>query len=264
MLPRTSAQEKKHRQSKRTREVSLIVDTIAARLTAGPKEILEFGSGNGFQIPFLARLGRVTATDIYESADIAGMPNVEFVRCSISSTPFADARFDLLFSNHVIEHIDDLPKAFREMQRIGKADCLYAFSVPTNVWLLLSIPASYYDKVRRRFGYFRNDSNDAGEGGDRGEGKTAARQPRRRGMRRLLHSQMPAGHGLMGGFGSCYRHFRIESWQRLFTSNGFKIVETKPLLLYGPSQFPVVPTTRSVVSLCSSVLFLLRKRPAPG
>ena len=68
----------------------------------------------------------------------------------------------------------------------------------------------------------------------------------------------------MGDFRSCYRHFRIESWRRLFASNGFAIVETKPLLLYGPSQFPVVPTTRSVGSLCSSVLFLLRKQAAPA
>jgi hypothetical protein len=78
-------------------------------------------------------------------------------------------------------------------------------------------------------------------------------------VRRLLRGLRPAGHGLAGGFGACYRSFRIDSWQRLFESNGFTIVETKPLLLYGPSQFPVVPTTRSVGSLCSSVLFLMQK-----
>ena len=62
------------------------------------------------------------------------------MECGITKTPFDSGQFDVIFSNHVIEQVHDLKSAFRETQRIGTSSCIYAFSVPTNIWLLLSIP----------------------------------------------------------------------------------------------------------------------------
>jgi SAM-dependent methyltransferase len=253
VLPKTRAQEQRHRGRKRAHEMGLIVAAIAKALDGRARPmILEFGSGDGFQIPYLAQLGDVVASDIYASDGILRMRDLTFVECSITRTPFSEGRFDIIFSNHVIEHVADLPQAFRELKRIGSSSCLYAFSVPTNVWLLLSIPAQYYTKAKRLLG---RPVTVSGDGNEPDGVPVTAEQPGRGLLRRLL----PGGHGLVTDFRECYERFRIEAWQRLFTSHGFEVVETKPLLLYGPSEWPVIPTMRNRGRLCSSVLFLLRK-----
>lgn len=72
---------------------------------------------------------------------------------------------------------------------------------------------------------------------------------------------LPGGHGAFGGFIKCYKMFKIKSWQKLFIKNGFSITETKPLLLYAPSELPYIPTTNyfNRYNICSSVLFILTK-----
>jgi hypothetical protein len=41
------------------------------------------------------------------------------------------------------------------------------------------------------------------------------------------------------------------------------VIEVKPLLLYGPSEWPIIPTSTCKTNLCSSVLFLMMKRQNP-
>ena len=149
------------------------------------------------------------------------------------------------------------------LKRIGKPDCLYAFSVPTNIWLFLTIPAQYLAKVQRVIRYIL--------------GKSGARRKRAypngpvtfgqqdefidTSRKRLLSFLLPQGHGVHQGFMNCFSQFRIKRWRRRFESNGLQIRAVCPLLLYGPSEFPLIPTTAvfSRFGICSSVLFLLGK-----
>lgn len=258
MLPKSRQAEKEHRRFKRGAEVRLIIDAIVQ--TLGEKRlraILEFGSGDGFQIPYLRELGDITASDIYLSDDIRRLGNTNFIQCSITDTPFADGQFDLIFSNHVIEHVDDLPRAFSEMRRIGAPDCLYAISVPTHIWLLLSVPGQYYSRAMDLVARFRPRRAAAPRDSDRLPKRTSARRSRVAGLSRKL---FPTGHGVERRFIRCFAMFRISSWERLFVAQGFDVVQKRPLLLYGPSKWPVIPTMRSVGTLCSSVLFLLKKK----
>ncbi|MEJ2719838.1 MAG: methyltransferase domain-containing protein [bacterium] len=109
----------------------------------------------------------------------------------MTQAPFDDGQFDVVFSNHVIEHIDDVTGALREVRRIGAASCIYAFFV------------------------------------------------------------------------DCYRNFKIAGWKRLFSDNGFSVIKIRPLLLYGPSNWPVIPVLNSRKGICSSVLFLMKKQGQP-
>ena len=182
------------------------------------------------------------------------MEGVKFVQCSISSAPFRESQFDVVYSNHVIEHIADLPAAFKELRRIGKPDCLYAFSVPTNIWLLFSIPAHYYKVFRnlgRKMFSISGSQNVSTDGG----------RLRKTYGSRFLSLLLPSGHGVIRSFPRCYRAFRISNWTRLFSENRFSIVLSMPLLLYGPSEWPVIPTTECFnrFRICSSILFLLKK-----
>ena len=76
-------------------------------------------------------------------------------------------------------------------------------------------------------------------------------------IRQLL---APSGHGASVDFIECYYNFKIENWHKLFSDNGFSIIEMKPLLLYGPSEWPIVTTQKCKLNLCSSVLFLMCKK----
>ena len=267
MWPRTETGEKKHRKRKRELEISLILKTLSDFLKErssdrqGEIKILEFGTGDGFQIPYLQKIGRVTATDLYRSETLEKLPTVSFRECSITDTPFQDGEFDLVFSNHVLEHVDNLNQAFEELKRIGAPDCLYAFALPTNLWLLFSIPAQYYRAVRmiwRKVWSFFSPN---------GKKLPTQKRPHDReekplqGIHRLTYYLFPNGHGVHSGFLDCYRAFRIKNWQRLFLDHGFSILKIQPLLLYAPSEWPIVPTTPwfNRFGFCSSVLFLLKK-----
>jgi SAM-dependent methyltransferase len=268
MFPKSRAGMTAHRKHKRTLEVGMAIESIKALCDAtqapGTLQILEFGSGNGFQVPFLSRLGKLVASDIRVSANIRRHENLNFVQCSIARAPFSDGQFDVIFSNHVVEHIEDLPSAFRELQRIGKPTCVYAFSVPTNLWLALSIPTSYYSKLRSIRG--RMTAPVPARPAGRKEVSVASAGARRspRGLRRVLQALAPRGHGVTTNFLECYERFKIRNWEREFSAGGFSIVVVKPLLLYGPSEWPIVPTMKGSRRACSSVLFMMTKKQAGG
>lgn len=253
----TQTCENVHRQRKRQLEMEAITRVLAPILNnadGAAASVLEFGAGDGFQVSYLRQLGRVTALDLEISQSLKSLPDIETVACNIANTPFSNNSFNLIFSNHVIEHLEDLPGAFRELHRIGSFDCVYAFSVPTNFWLLLSVPAQYWSRLRRIF-------NKKTVPGNNGKNFTSERNSRRK--RSFADALMPRGHGVDENFLTCYRQFKIESWQSLFTQYGFEVLKIQPLLLYGPSECPIIPTISALRTrgLCSSVLFTMKKAP---
>ncbi|MBL7071875.1 MAG: class I SAM-dependent methyltransferase [Candidatus Omnitrophica bacterium] len=244
------ALEKLHRERKRKAEMEIALRHLENHVPwAGKKRILEFGSGGGYQIPYLRRLGDVVASDIYQSG--ISPDGFDFVLCDIRKAPFDSGSFDLVFANHVLEHIPDVMNAFSELRRIGKDGCIYAFTVPTNVWLWLSLPAQVYNGARKLFNMNPARRNAVKVRADTVEIKT---------WRRFL----PRGHGWQKGFFDCMESFRVESWRSLFEQNGFKVIEAAPLLLYSPSEFPVIPTTRFFAEkgIYSSAIFIMRKQAA--
>ncbi len=243
--------ESRHRESKRNREMQRAVVSLAGYLPGNRRErkILEFGSGDGYHVPYLSGLGAVTASDKYPPDTVRySDEGVSYVTCDIRTAPFADGEFDLIFSSHVLEHIADISRAFEEIKRIGKGGCIYAFIVPTHIWMLLSLPAQAYNAVRRLCGR-RNDTKRSRSRGQAGDPDSRVR------------TFKPRGHGWRTGFFDCVKAFRVSSWKELFENNGFFILDTVPLLLYAPSEFPVIPTTSVLTDrgLCSSVLFIMRK-----
>jgi ubiquinone/menaquinone biosynthesis C-methylase UbiE len=244
MLPKTEEQEYEHRRHKRELEAELIIGAMEAYLERNPQtggtatiQILEIGAGDGFQVSYLRKLGNVIASDIYTSKGIQNQKPLDFLECSISHAPFKTGKFDIVFANQVIPSLTDIPGSLREVQRIGKAGCLYAFSVPTATWLLLSVPALYYNKLRYGVQTYVHDSR----------------------LKTLLRRLLPEGRARWN-FLQCYHHYKLKNWRQLFLQYGFSILEAKPLLLYGPSEWPIIPTSAPTASFCSSVLFLLKKR----
>jgi len=264
VYPRTRTGAEKYRKKKRIIEIGLIIKHVKRFIQSNPGfethdlQILEFGCGSGFQILYLQRLGRVVASDIYVSDGIRKMRrDVVFLQCSIANPPFGDSPFDLIFSNHVIEHIKDLSAAFSEMKRVGKPGCIYAFAVPTNIWLLFSLPAQYYLKSQQFFRLIFRAGEEAKETEHLNKSDLSDKPAVIRGLDRLR----PRGQGVIYNFSACYHAFKIDAWRSLFERNGFVVKEVHPLLLSAASEWPIMPVTDAFnrFNICSSVLFLMQK-----
>ncbi len=99
------------------------------RLEPGER-VLDLGSGAGTDSLVAARMvgpkGRVTGIDMTpemlakarRSAAEMGAENVEFVESEAEALPFADASFDVVISNGVIDLIPDKDAVFSELHRV--------------------------------------------------------------------------------------------------------------------------------------------------
>ena len=79
---------------------------------------------------FLSRFRKMKNLD-YITADLFS-PIVD-VKADILDLPFKDNEFDLVFCNHVLEHIEDDAKAMKELYRVLKPKGMGIFQVPQEI-----------------------------------------------------------------------------------------------------------------------------------
>jgi predicted SAM-dependent methyltransferase len=79
---------------------------------------------------FLKRFKKLKNLD-YITADLY-TPHVD-VKADILNLPFTDNSFDVVFCNHVLEHIKDDTKAMQELFRVLKPDGFGVFQVPQDL-----------------------------------------------------------------------------------------------------------------------------------
>lgn len=267
MWPRVTYESKlKIKQATRSREIGLAMDTIRRNLNGqsdrvGDLKVLEIGSGDGTQCKALIQFGPVAATDRFVNPDLKlPLERATFTICDARQLPLPAGSQELIYANHVIEHIPELPAALAEMKRVAGPQCVLAFSVPTSLWLMLSLPGQYWDKVCHIAGRvikkFRKKPQAYRLGAGEGHEQAASvRTGPRQGWRKLL----PTGHGEYPGFFQCLWSFRSSRWKRIFREAGLKLIHVEPLLLYSTSRWPFVPACRwpTKLGLCSSRLYLL-------
>jgi len=82
------------------------------------KKILDIGCGQR-KLPGAIGIDIVTDSDADVAHDINRIP-----------WPFSDNTFDIIFMNHVLEHVDDVLKVFREAHRVGKHKSRIIIQVP--------------------------------------------------------------------------------------------------------------------------------------
>lgn len=79
--------------------------------------------------PFLGRFRKMKHLDL-TTADL--FSPLADVRCNIQSLPFPDNSFDVIFCNHVLEHVEDDAKAMRELYRVLRSGGFGIFQVPVD------------------------------------------------------------------------------------------------------------------------------------
>lgn len=105
-----------------------------------PIRLLEIGTGSGGIAHYFATHEtircEVTAVDVVDNRRANGGYDFHVVNGVI--LPFADASFDVVISNHVVEHVGDAEaqvRHLREIRRTMKADGVGYLAVP-NRWML--------------------------------------------------------------------------------------------------------------------------------
>lgn len=186
--------------------------------------VLDFGAGAGQQALRLQQLGfEVEAVDLESSLDLE--EQVFPVRGYDGHTlPFPDARFDIVMSSNVLEHVHDLSRVLSELARVLKPGGLMLHILPSASWrlwtTLAEFPAAPRNLVRGLL-----------SGPTRGRAQA--------GMSRLEWTLLQLAwpirpftfrpHGARGNALAELWTFSRSSWVRRFRSQRYEVLHVRPL-----------------------------------
>lgn len=223
----------------RAAEMELIAGHLPARGT-----ILDFGAGSGHQTRQLRNLGfDVVALDL-DSSNYRECRELDVIEYDGITLPFENDVFDCVFSSNVLEHVKDLPRVHDEISRVLKPGGYCVHILPTHIWRLWSsvaiLPAALKHLVTGRF---------------------------RRAAGAIYHGIRLTPHGERGNAFDELTLFHPSWWRRNFTTNGYEIVQDKPLDIWYSGEVVLGPllgraTRRKIAGVLGSSthLFVIRKQ----
>ncbi len=124
----------------RTKKAHKITSILTKRVELNGRRVLDIGAGSGHIAGhFVAEVGpegEVVAVDRHNQLQVGGFT---FVAVTDEILPFTDASFDIVITNHVIEHVGTRRAQLRHLQEIArvlKPGGLVYLAVP-NRWQLM-------------------------------------------------------------------------------------------------------------------------------
>jgi ubiquinone/menaquinone biosynthesis C-methylase UbiE len=128
-----------YRARESTRDFTIEAKLLYEMLHPSPNSrILEVGCGGGAFLAFLEDKGhRATGVDVLDEAieaarKVARKSDIKY--SDAVELPFPDGAFDCLASQHLVEHLDDLPKALAEWRRVLDGGGMMAICTPNNLY----------------------------------------------------------------------------------------------------------------------------------
>jgi SAM-dependent methyltransferase len=127
------------------------------------KLLLDIGSGSGGIAHYIGRECRVVSVDIRDNR--MEKEGYHFVLSGVE-LPFSDGTFDLIISNHVIEHVSSPDKHLSEISRVLRDDGLCYLATPSRWWpwevhyhlpLLHYLPWKGFNRVMKWLGMYSED-----------------------------------------------------------------------------------------------------------
>jgi SAM-dependent methyltransferase len=239
------------------------------------RKLLEIGGSDGFLANQMSMLGfEVTSIDVAPK-----LPHHYPVRNgSVINLDFPDGSFDVIFSSHVIAHIRDKARAFREMKRVLTANGIGVHIVPSTWWSLVSnfwhfilLPGSVVKRLFRgkrkqaiRGGKSPSQSDLAMPGADSSALVSPNEKPLPAKMNQWVRQMLLHPLGEHPSFLHEIVFFSQWYWTRLFQQNGFSVLQIQrgPLLQSGYRLFPFrALESRKFLARCTPSSLVLFTRP---
>ena len=188
-------------------------------------KILEIGGKNGYQAKYISDMGY----DI-TSIDIKPMEPLYFPVKKVqgSKLEFLDKSFDLIYTSHVLAHIEDLELSFKEMRRMLKDDGIIIHIVPTTWWSLLTnlfhycfIPKYIFKSFKKRMDSISNQNEYNNSFLDNNEKLLDISKKQK--IKILFSHPL----GVNPSFLHELYYFSKSFWKKLFQKNGFAVISIK-------------------------------------
>ena len=126
--------------------------------------LLDIGTGNGEIAKYLSEYFNVVSVDVVDQRVV--QDGFKFVQVDGEELPFADKSFDVVVSNHVIEHVAKADLHLSEIRRVLKDEGIVYLATPNRLWpweahnkiyLLHYLPAATFNHLLKRMGRYRED-----------------------------------------------------------------------------------------------------------
>lgn len=119
----------------RQRKAEKIVRVLASKADLRSAKLLDIGTGAGYIAHHLSpHVASVTSIDVVDERQVTD--GYKFVVVQTEAMPFEDDCFDVVVSNHVIEHVPDQALHVSEIMRVLKPGGIAYFATPNRLWLI--------------------------------------------------------------------------------------------------------------------------------
>jgi ubiquinone/menaquinone biosynthesis C-methylase UbiE len=227
-----------------------MLNTMFAGVPAGSfRRCLELGAGDGFLSALLARRTRLLLATEIRRAGLRETPpdNVRYAFCDAEQLPFRAAKFDLIFSSHLLEHLPDLQGALGDMRRTLDDEGVMVHLVPSRSWKILDFALFFPSQVVHVLEvYTAPGGAPRAPQGMRSTVKTAPAGWWRR-------SFWPSVHGVSSSNAAELRRFGIRHWIAEFERAKLDVVRVRRRFpFHSPYRFGLERTRRALESLGAS------------
>jgi SAM-dependent methyltransferase len=225
----------------RERELAM----AGSQLSQPPGRLLEIGAGTGAQAAVLAGQG----FDVH-AIEIAGSvyENDQVYPVSIYDgkvLPFANASFDIVFTSHMLVHIEDEDAFQREILRVLKPGGRVVHILPTSSWRfwtnLIHYPASYVRHGLRVLRAFSGNAPVQPHATPAAQDTAAAASSARLAQKLLRLFTPPARVSARGNALTEQFDFTERSWKNLFRRNGLVVEACLPNRLFYTGHLTLGP-----------------------
>lgn len=132
------------------------------------KKILDIGCGSGAIAQYFSICNDVYAVDVEIKVTIDIIDQINFDVVKTESLPFGDNSFDIVLSNHVIEHLAHQDLHLSEIKRVLKKNGVCYFATPNKNYfiephykipLIHYLPRKYFNSLLKLLNLYEEDLN---------------------------------------------------------------------------------------------------------
>jgi 2-polyprenyl-3-methyl-5-hydroxy-6-metoxy-1,4-benzoquinol methylase len=155
------------RQAKALKILTILTEANTTKYVQGYKlKLLDIGTGNGEIAHYLGIEYEVTSIDVTDQRQIND--GFTFLQVKGDNLPFPNESFDVVVSNHIIEHVTSADQHLSEIARVVRNDGLVYLATPNRLWpwevhyripLLHYLPAHLFMSLMKRLNRYHEDVN---------------------------------------------------------------------------------------------------------